>query len=198
MISLFFLCLILKIILKRKIIFCVSLVVIFLLESSLIFYLCNHKNIQTNFLFLNNRIETIFIPETEASAISRLERLNATLKKLKEHPIIGSGIGSEIVAYDYAMEKTIKTPHIDWGYLENWMDLGLFGFLSYFWFLGILFWKGVKTVYYSTKNQDFYLGILIGLFCLFVIHIFGQFLFYPTGIFYILLCLMLFNNESKK
>ncbi|MEK7167346.1 MAG: O-antigen ligase family protein [Patescibacteria group bacterium] len=196
-ISLIFLCLILKIPLKRKIIFSISLIVIFLLESFLIFYLCNHKNIQTNFLFLNDRIETIFTPETEASAMSRLERLDAALKKIKEYPIIGSGMGSEIVAYDYPTKKIIKTPHIDWGYLENWTDLGLFGFLSYFWFLGILFWQGVKTVYYSTINQDFYLGILIGLFCLFVIHIFGPFLFYPTGIFYILLCLMIFKKAVK-
>ncbi|MFH1838514.1 MAG: O-antigen ligase family protein [Candidatus Kuenenbacteria bacterium] len=193
-ISFIFLCLILKIPLKRKIIFSVCLIIIFLLESSLIFYLCNHKSVQTNFLFLGNRIETIFTPETEASAISRLERLDASLKKFKEHPILGSGVGSEIVAYDYAIQKIIKTPHIDWGYLENWIELGLFGFLSYLWFLGILFWQGVKAVYYSTDNCDFYLGILIGLFCLFVIHIFGPFLFYPTSIFYILLCLMLFTN----
>ncbi|MBI4652921.1 O-antigen ligase family protein [Candidatus Kuenenbacteria bacterium] len=191
-ISFIFLCLILKIPLKRKIIFSGCLIVIFLLESFLIFYLCNHKNIQTNFLFLNDRIETIFNPETEASSITRLERLNASFKKLKEHPILGSGLGSEIVAYDYAIKKIIKTPHIDWGYLENWIDLGLFGFLSYFWFLGILFWRGVKKIYYSINNCDFYLGILIGLFCLFAIHLFGPFLFYPTGIFYILLCLMIF------
>jgi O-antigen ligase len=191
-ISFVFLCLILKISLKRKIIFSICLIIIFLLESSLIFYLCNHKNIQTNFSFLNDRIETIFAPETEMSSMTRLERLEAGFEKLKKHPILGSGLGSEIVAYDYTIKKNIKTSHIDWGYLENWIDLGLFGFLSYFWFLGILFWQGIKKTYYSINNCDFYLGILIALFCLFVIHLFGPFLFYPTSIFYILLCLIIF------
>lgn len=196
-ISFVFLCCILKIPLKRKMIFSISLIIIFLLESSLLFYLCNHKSIQDNFFFLNDRIETIFSPEAEASAISRLERLDAGFKKLKEHPILGSGLGSEIVAYDYAIKKIIKTPHIDWGYLENWIELGLFGFLSYLWFLGTLFWQGVKKIYYTIGNVDFYLGILIGLFCLFIIHLFGPFLFYPTSIFYILLCLMIFKKSNK-
>lgn len=167
------------------------------MESFLIFSLCNNKNIQTNFSFLSDRIETIFSPETENSTMSRLQRLNSGFEKLKEHPFLGSGLGSEIVTYDYAMGKIIKTSHIDWGYLQNWINLGLFGFLSYFWFLGTLFWQGVKKVYYSANNRDFHLGVLIGLFCLFVIHFFGPFLFYPSSVFYVLLCLMVFNTNNN-
>jgi len=191
-ISFIFLCLILKVSLKRKIYFLIGLIIIFLVESFLIFYLCNHKSIQTNFLFLNDRIETIFSPKTEVSAMSRLKRFEVGFEKLKKYFILGSGVGSELVVYDYATEKIIKTSHIDWGYLENFIELGLFGFLSYFFFLGTLFWQGIKKTYYSINNNDFYLGILIGLFCLFVIHLFGPFLFYPTGILYILVALIIF------
>lgn len=192
-----FLCLKLEMSRKRKFIFAFLVIIILLLEALTIFSLCSRG--KAGLSLATQRIETIVKPEEEISSQSRLELLSPIILKIKKYPILGSGLGTKVSYFDPQIQKIKTTPHLDWGYLEIWTELGIFGFLVYLWFFSSLCWQGWKVI---KKTKGFYrrltLGLLSGLVGLAVTGLTGPFIFYPLGILYLLLCGVIFDNFSKK
>ena len=82
------------------------------------------------------------------------------------------------------------TFHLDWGYLEIWVELGLFGLIAYALVLISIFYQGWQTIKKLKKHvfeKRLVIGLLAGLASLIMASLTGPFLFHPIGIFYLVL-----------
>jgi len=86
----------------------------------------------------------------------------------------------------------------EWGYLDIWFKIGLLGLLSYLFWLGIIFKKGIS--YYKTSPtieiKTITLGLLFGLIALIITNIFTPYLNHPLGIGYLLLLSAVFTAKE--
>lgn len=133
---------------------------------------------------LGLRIASISRPETEASALTRMTLLEPIFMMIRQHPITGSGLGSRIIFIDPVKSATLSSPHFDWGYLELWVELGLFGLTS---FLSVIFYcifLLIKKIRAVSNYHDFYVGLLAGCVSFLVMNITSPALFHVLGIFY--------------
>lgn len=117
----------------------------------------------------------------EAAIYSRMNLLPELLRKIKENPVFGSGFGA-MIAYEskdprLAMSPLgkYKTYAFEWGYLDIWMKIGVFGFLAYLLLILKIFAGGLK-------NLDANLGLLCALLALCATNVFSPYLNHPLGI----------------
>jgi len=123
---------------------------------------------------------------------------------IKQSLIFGSGLGATVEYTDLLTGQDKTTFHLDWGYLEIWVELGLFGLISYALVLLSVFYQGWQTIK-KLKRQVFekrlIIGLLAGLASLIVASLTGPFLFHPIGIFYLVLTTVIIisikENEFK-
>ena len=136
--------------------------------------------------FFAGRMKTTIAPEEELSSATRLAILPVLLEKIKEKPILGHGLGMT-VSYLDPLTKEIKiTRHLDWGYLEMLVELGVFGFLSFLVLIFSLFYKIFKYFReFDLNGQRIVIGLGAGLVALLVAAATGPFLFHALGIFYL-------------
>lgn len=220
-----FLCLSLKIHWKRKAIFALIVIVVILMEAFIIFGLCirEEKGLSLAAAGVESvarpeeeisslsrlkkilspaaeRVESIVRPREDVSSLMRLNILSPIISRIKKYPIFGSGLGTEVSYFEPLIQGQKTTPHLDWGYLEIWTELGILGLLSYLWFLGGVCWRGWKIARKTNDNyhEKLTLGLLSGLVGLAVAGVTSPYLFYALGIVYILLCAVIFNNFSKE
>lgn len=141
-------------------------------------------------LFLG-RVKSLTQPETEASSLTRMTLLPPILNMIKIHPIIGSGIGSKVIFNDPISKKLIKTSQFDWGYFEMWVELGLFGIIS---FLSLIFYiilHLIKKIKLTPDFHDFYIGLLAGVTALLTMNLTSPVLFHSLGILYLVFVIVL-------
>ncbi|MFA6105090.1 MAG: O-antigen ligase family protein [Patescibacteria group bacterium] len=117
------------------------------------------------------RLQSIVIPNSEESSLSRLLLLPKIIEQIKVHPWLGSGLGSTITVFSPVLKQNITTPHYDWGYFEILSELGLFGFCI--WIL-VVFYLLKKT-----KKQPIWPFVM--LISLLVINITSPALFHVFG-----------------
>ncbi len=77
--------------------------------------------------YLGLRLQSIALPQTEESSLSRLLLLPKILDQIKDHPALGNGLGDTVTVYSPVFEEYITTPHFDWGYLEIIAEMGVLG-----------------------------------------------------------------------
>ena len=116
------------------------------------------------------RAQSIILPDSENSSLSRLLLLPKILEKIKNAPLSGSGLGSTVTVYSPVLKKDITTPHFDWGYLEILAELGIIGFVVWFIFI-------TKTLF-TIKKQPLIRAVFISLL---VINLTSPALFHVFG-----------------
>jgi O-antigen ligase len=131
------------------------------------------------------RLQSIASPQIEDSSLSRLLLLPKILEKIKTKPIIGQGLGDTVTVYSPVFDTTITTSHFDWGYLEIWAEMGLYGLLSWAVFITYLFYLFLK----NKNDKNISVAILLSFL---VINITGPALFHVFGI---LLLIFLYNKK---
>ncbi|HSR88945.1 MAG TPA: hypothetical protein VLK22_00905 [Candidatus Udaeobacter sp.] len=121
--------------------------------------------------YLGLRLQSIALPQTEDSSLSRLLLLPKILEKIKLYRVIGNGLGDTVTVYSPVFKANITTPHFDWGYLEIIDELGILGLIVWLALIGYIIFK-IK------QNR----GLLASIIALLVINITSPALFHVLGI----------------
>jgi len=135
---------------------------------------------------------------TEAGVSSRWNLLSPLFGEIKQYSIFGKGFGSTItyISNDPRIREKnsdgiYTTYAFEWGLLDIWLKIGLFGLLIYiaiiFNIIYNLLKQSLKDKKNISKNNLINLGIAVSLIVLFVINIFSPYLNHPLGIGIILL-----------
>ncbi len=130
----------------------------------------------------------------EDAAKSRWTQLPPLLAEIQKKPILGHGFGKSITYQSSDPRILEKNPEgwyttfaFEWGYLDILLKSGIFGLLSFLFFLSILLWNLFKQI---QQKKEFamisFLGITGVLLVVFV-HIFTPYLNHPLGIGIIIL-----------
>jgi len=124
----------------------------------------------------------------EAAIASRWSLLSPLWQKIRTVPLLGQGFGTAIT-YKSSDPRILKdhpdgsytTYAFEWGYLDLWLKLGLFGLLAYLVLVGRLVGQGLRS------KSILALAFAAGLVFLAVTNIFTPYLNHPLGIAYLLL-----------
>ncbi len=152
------------------------------------------------FDFFQNRLKTVVEPETEISSLTRMNILPQLIKEIKKDPLFGQGLGSTISYYNQTTMQTETTYHLDWGYLEIWRELGLFGLITYGLLLFYFFyssWQKLKEFKNDYFQKRLIIGLNAGLLSLMVANLTAPVLFHSLGIFYLISSFCLIFNLKK-
>lgn len=175
---------------QRWLIFSCLIIFLLVAEFGLLFGLVSGGAALQGLGFFKDRISTILSPDQEISSLTRMTILPVLINMIKESPIFGQGLGATVEYTDLLTGQDKTTFHLDWGYLEIWVELGLFGLIAYALLLISIFYQGWQTIK-KLKNHVFekrlVIGLLAGLASLIIASLTGPFLFHPIGIFYLVL-----------
>ncbi|OGY48208.1 MAG: hypothetical protein A3D39_03740 [Candidatus Buchananbacteria bacterium RIFCSPHIGHO2_02_FULL_39_17] len=144
----------------------------------------------------------------EAAGISRLNQLKPLSQAIFQKLIFGWGFGKTLT-YESRDPRVLQT-HPDgiyttyafeWGYLDIWLKLGLFGLVAYLTLISYLFYLGIQKSKVKSQNSNskfkiINVGLLIGLIALVITNIFSPYLNHPLGIGYIILVTAIFNEHK--
>ena len=129
--------------------------VIYILGAAILFFVFAEglgrifKNTRST---VTSSIEKTFDSSKKFGAGSRLRRWDATLKLVKENPVLGEGAGDwKTVKYKYGLFDNSVTPHND--YLWVMSDSGLIGFFFYI-MLFILAFIYLHRAWHKAENED--------------------------------------------
>lgn len=124
----------------------------------------------------------------EAAVVSRWRLLPMLIKKIAEHPILGSGFGAT-VTYQTHDPRILKehsdgrytTYAFEWGWLEHWVKFGILGIPVMCWILISLGRRLRRT------NEPLWLraGAVSSLVALASLHFFTPYLNHPLGFLFI-------------
>lgn len=185
---------------QRWLIFSCLVVFILVAEFGLLFGLVSGGAALQGLDFFKSRIGTILSPDKETSSLTRMTILPVLIKKIWQQPIFGQGLGSTVSYNDLLTGEEKSTFHLDWGYLEIWVELGLFGLISYVLILFYIFyqgWEKIKELKRHVFKKRLIIGLLAGLAGLIIATLTGPFLFHPLGIFYLVLTTVIIININK-
>lgn len=132
------------------------------------------------------RIKSFASPGIEISTQTRMMVLPAIIDMIKIHPIIGSGLGANVIFLNTATLQNVSTPHFDWGYLEMWTETGLFGMII----ITCLYLLAIYLLIKKVKNipdwHDFDVGLIAGLVAFLIMNITIASLFHVFGILFLI------------
>jgi len=131
----------------------------------------------------------------EAAVTSRWKLLPVLLGEIKKSPLLGYGFGKTIT-YETedprAKEQNAKgeytTYAFEWGWLDIWLKIGLFGLVTYVALVLSLIFSAVNRI--TIIN----IGVFISLVLISTIHFFSPYLNHPLGIGLLLVCLFIILN----
>ncbi len=126
---------------------------------------------------------------SDAAAKSRWNLLPIMWQKIKRAPILGSGFGAT-VTYESKDPRILKSPShgiyttyaFEWGWLDHWLKLGIFGIPVMLWLVLSLMWRVWKT------EEAWWIraGFVSSLIALAVLHFFTPYLNHPLGFGFLL------------
>lgn len=135
------------------------------------------------------RFGSILAPTTETSTYTRTALLDPIFLLIREHPIVGSGLGATITFFDPIRLHNINTGQFDWGYLELLAEIGILGLLSFLAIVGVILYELVIKIESLSDYHDFYVGMLGGVIALLAMTATAPALFHALGIFYLVIAL---------
>jgi len=203
---------------RRWLVFSLTAIVVLVLEFGFLYALVSGGQALRGLEYFKERMRTIFSPNEELSSLTRMNILPDLMSKIKERPIFGRGLGAEVSYQNPLTGEQQTTFHLDWGYLEIWLELGGVSLLVYLSILFFIFhqgWQKIKSAGFGGKEiKERFLGIdrivsagdpdkrlivgsLAGLSGLIVANLTGPFLFHPLGIFYLILVAAMVNNYQS-
>ncbi|MFH1947430.1 MAG: O-antigen ligase family protein [Candidatus Magasanikbacteria bacterium] len=171
------------------------LLMIFLVFSSISLVASGGKTLGWEMFGL--RLKSFVQPEIEISTNTRMMILPKILDIIKENPISGVGLGAVVTFTNTQTYETITTSHFDWGYLEMWTEMGLFGSLILIFiycFTGYILIKKIKTI---PDWHDFDVGLLAGIIALLVMNITIGALFHVFGILFLIFTLTIATKYTN-
>ncbi len=142
----------------------------------------------------------------EAAVSSRWALLPKLWDKIKEAPITGQGFGATIT-YQSSDPRVLETSPtgeyttyaFEWGWLDIWLKLGLFGMLAYSVLIGkIISDFRFKILDLRLPEQRITLGATVGLAVIAVVSIFSPYMNHPLGIGYLILVSAILENFKIK
>jgi len=183
---------------KKWLLFSLLVVFVLVFEFGLINFFINQN---PNVGYFQERMKSITTPEQELSAQTRLNILPSLVDKIKVNPFFGSGLGSTVSYLNPLTQKKDLTFHVDWGYLEIWLENGFLGLVLYSFLLFLVLFQGRKLFLRAPQNsfsQRFLLGLSSGLIALMVATLTGPYLFHALGILYLVSVIVIYNYYEKK
>jgi O-antigen ligase len=133
--------------------------------------------------FFGLRLQSIAMPQTEDSSLSRLMLLPKILDKIKKYPVLGTGLGDAVTIFSPIFKENITTPHFDWGYLEIIAETGIIGMIIWLLLIGYCLFKATNWT------------LRASLLSLLVINLTSPALFHVLGV--ILIVFILSQNNLK-
>ncbi len=137
----------------------------------------------------------------EAGVSSRWALLPELWNKIKQSPILGKGFGATIT-YKSSDPRVLEssptgeytTYAFEWGWLDIWLKLGLFGLIFYLALVGKIIVDGI----FRNKSKDKIIyGLTIGLVVISAVSIFSPYMNHPLGIGYLILCAALMSAIAR-
>jgi len=135
----------------------------------------------------------------EAGASSRWQLLPELWQKIKTAPILGQGFGAT-VTYKSSDPRVLAvnpkgeyiTYAFEWGWLDIWLKLGIFGLLTYL----ILF---IKIILDALKiNSYLSLSLSAGLIVIIAVNIFSPYANHPLGIGYLMIAAVMMEKLKNE
>ena len=136
----------------------------------------------------------------------RSEAWKGAVRIIKEHPILGLGIGKSNFGRTVEKFDDLKIPydHAHNTILQIAVELGLIGLAAFLWFFGSVFYHGIKCYCSLPKNDGraiLIFGILCGIGALFVHGFIAYFYkhtsFYALWVFVALLIVLVEGNREE-
>lgn len=136
------------------------------------------------------------LTQDESAISSRWALLDSLKKELYKHPILGNGFGA-LVTYKSSDPRVLETSAdqmyttyaFEWGWLDTWLKLGLFGLLIYLYLLIIAI----------SKSWRANIALSASLIALIVANMFTPYTNHPLGITWIMLAAMwIYNYQLEK
>lgn len=125
--------------------------------------------------------------QKDAAVTSRWNLLPPMFAAIGEAPILGSGFGKEItyISDDPRIRAEFpdgvwRTSSVEWGFLEIWLKMGIFGLLAMVLLGAVVVKRLVRLVY--TKDGWVAMGLAASTMGLYVIHVFSPYLNHPLGL----------------
>lgn len=137
----------------------------------------------------------------EAAVASRWSLLPVMWQEITKSPIFGFGYGKTIT-YKSSDPRVLQnnpngeytTYAFEWGYLSLWLKLGLLGLLSYLTLIATSVYQGFK----KWRKNTVLAGVLsLGILILAVVNFFTPYLDHPLGIGFLLLAIVLIQDNNK-
>lgn len=109
-----------------------------------------------------DRLQSSANVSSDASNLERINRWDCALQMFQKRPLTGFGAGTyafEYAPFQRAANKTIISTNFgDWGnahseYLGALAETGIFGFLTFIFFVSMIFYKGIK-LYYRLEEHE--------------------------------------------
>lgn len=141
----------------------------------------------------------------EAGASSRFALLPKLWGEIKTEPILGKGFGATVTYKSSDPRILEKDPSgayttfaFEWGWLDIWLKLGLFGVLFYLYFLFVLIF-GRLFKYYKNRNSFslIEMSFLLGLVVISCVSFFSPYLNHPLGITYLIITATILDINKK-
>jgi len=139
----------------------------------------------------------------------RLGYWQASLRMVKEMPLLGSGPGTFGSRFArYKLPSTMETQHAHNNFLEIWVETGIFGLLFFLWLWWNFFRAAVKQLIVNSSklivkrdSQILLLGLSLSIFA-FLVHSFGDFDLYNPSLttitFFILSLAVVMLKENQQ
>jgi O-antigen ligase len=136
--------------------------------------------------------------EGGAAVSSRWSLLPKLWEDIKEAPILGKGYGATITyksSDPRVLESTVDGEYttftFEWGWLDIWLKIGIFGLMCYMMIMGKIFLDGY---YLDSKNEWFIKGMIVGMVVLAAVNFFTPFLNHPLGVGYLIITTALLDK----
>jgi hypothetical protein len=123
------------------------------------------------------------IDRNEPAAASRLVLWQKITNEISDEPVLGKGYGATItyLSSDPRVKGLYTTYAFEWGWLDLWLKIGIFGLLAYLYLLGHTIHQGLSSKYHLGEA----LGLV--LLALAIVNIFSPYVNHPLGIGLLLL-----------
>lgn len=133
---------------------------------------------------------------------SRWNLLGPMLEEVKESPFAGHGFGKS-VTYKSEDPRVVNetgngiytTYRFEWGYLDLWLKMGVFGLLA----IALIFWSFTRAAVIQMKkapNAWLTLGLYGTLLVLFMVHMLTPYLNHPIGISWLVFLIPFFDFSA--
>lgn len=139
----------------------------------------------------------------EAGASSRWALLPELLKKIRQAPILGSGFGATVTyqtkdprILETSLTGEYTTYAFEWGWLDVWLKLGLFGLAAYLILIVKIIIQGFRN---NLDNDEAILnaGLVMGIMVICVVSFFSPYMNHPLGIGYLIIASAIIGSNRK-